>query len=142
MVNHNRTVCATYSCVPRLEVKFLCEGANNTAGGHLASLNWNIKSFESTHTLGCKIILTIAMLSNTFFFSFKRKSFYLAFHYLLSFPTPSIFSTPNLPLPCPSQFQFSVSVQLLHLRLYTEVGLFCFVFSGTEQSQESGVLLQ
>lgn len=68
MVNHSRSVSVLHSDVPRLEAKFLCEGANNTAGGHLASLNWNIQSFESTHTLGRKITLTIATLSTTIFF--------------------------------------------------------------------------
>lgn len=80
MVKHSRSVTVLYSDVPRLEAKFLCEGANNTAGGHLASLNWNIQSFESTHTLGCKITLTIATLSTAilfcFVFVFKKKALY------------------------------------------------------------------
>lgn len=71
MVNRSRSVSVLYSDVPRLEAKFLCEGANNTAGGHLASLNWNIQAFESTHTLGHKITLTIATPATTIlFFSF------------------------------------------------------------------------
>lgn len=67
------------------EAKFLCEGANSTAGGHLASLNWNIQSFENTHTLGRKITLTIATPSTTIplfflnpdfvFFLLKRRRF-------------------------------------------------------------------
>lgn len=77
MVNHSRSVGVLYSGVPRLEAKFLCEGANNTAGGHLASLNWNIQSFESTHTLGRKITLTIATLSTTIL------SFFLWFCFVL-----------------------------------------------------------
>lgn len=75
MVNHSRSVSVSYSDVPRLEAKFLCEGANNTAGGHLASLNWNIQAFESTHTLGRKITLTIATPATTVLFFLLLVSF-------------------------------------------------------------------
>lgn len=64
MVNHSNSV-SVFTVMLLDEEKFLCEGANNTAGGHLASLNWNIQSFENTHTLGRKITLTIATPSTT-----------------------------------------------------------------------------
>lgn len=91
------------------------KGPNNTAGGHLASLNWIIQSFESTHTLGHKITLTIATLSTAilllFLFSvyccgldfvFKRR------HFINYLPLPIIF--PNNIPELPSLLQ-PVSVQ-------------------------------
>lgn len=130
-----------YSDVPRLEAKFLCEGANNTAGGHLASLNWNIQSFKSTHTLGCKITLTIATFSNTIvsfslFFSpsFKRSSFitqlstnhYIPWHFLTF-----LFLTSSSTVP-DSFHSVLHSVKILHFKLFIKV---CFVLFSPELSK-------
>lgn len=83
MVNHSRSVSVLYGDGLRLEAKLLCAGAGSTAGGHLASLNWNIQSFESTHALGRKITLTIATLSTAILFFFFFFQFCLAFFVVL-----------------------------------------------------------